>query len=94
MPEKLTTFDKLHDEENSVFVLENIVHSNNKRMINFVQDFFFEVKGLKGVVVKHSILSNTLHCVNLTGRSMQALVNFTEGALSYNSKKFKVLERG
>ena len=47
MPEKFTTLNKLHDKENSIFVLENVIHADDERMINIEEDLLLQVKRLK-----------------------------------------------
>lgn len=36
MPKKLTTFDKIHQKENSELILEHVIHWNNEGMVNFI----------------------------------------------------------
>ena len=40
MSEQLPSFNEIHDEENSVLVLENVVHTDYEWMIDCVENFF------------------------------------------------------
>jgi len=44
MDKELSTFYKLHDEINSELILKDIVHANNKRMIDAIKDFLFHLQ--------------------------------------------------
>lgn len=46
MLEQLTTLDELHDEVNTISLLEYVVHANNERMVDLVEDQFFNLKRL------------------------------------------------
>ena len=45
------TFDKIHNEENSELILENIVHTDNEWMINLVKDFLRRAGGRMAFIV-------------------------------------------
>ena len=40
MSEQLTSFNEIHDEKNSVLVLENIVHTDYEWVVYCVENFF------------------------------------------------------
>ena len=82
MAEKLATFDKIHQKENSELILENVIHAYNERMVNFIQDFLFKLQTLHRVIFKDDIFSYTFHCVNFFRFYMLTLENFTKSALS------------
>ena len=44
MSEKLTTLDKVHKEENSDGVLENVLHTYDEWVINVIENFLFKFK--------------------------------------------------
>lgn len=46
MLEELTALDELHNEVDSVGLLENIVHSEDEGVVNLVEDELFNLKRL------------------------------------------------
>ena len=44
MLEELATLNELHDEVYAVRLLENVVHSDDKRVINLVEDELLDLK--------------------------------------------------
>ena len=42
--EQLATLDELHDEKDSLSVLEDIVHAYDEGVFDVVQDFLFKLK--------------------------------------------------
>ena len=61
MLEQLATLDKLHDEVNTISLLENVVHANNERMVDLVEDQFFDLKRLNWLMLNNDIFSDTFH---------------------------------
>jgi hypothetical protein len=57
MHEKFTTSDEAHDEKDFGFGLENIVHSDEERMICLHENFFLKLCALYLVIIKDNILS-------------------------------------
>jgi len=64
MHEQLSSSNELHDEENLLVCLEDVLHTNKEWMIGLEQYIFLEKGTLNLVVVKDNILSKTLHSVN------------------------------
>jgi len=84
MSEKLTTLNEIHEEINSISITENIIHTNDEWMIDFVKNLFFELKGVHRLVLNDDILSNTFHSINFLGPDVHNLKNFSKSTLSYN----------
>lgn len=82
--EELTTLDELHDEVNAVGLLKDVVHADDKRMVNLVKDEFLDLEGLDGLVLDNYVFSYTLHCVELILELVLDEVNFPEGAPANN----------
>jgi hypothetical protein len=55
MHEKLTTSDKLHDEEDFKVCLEHELHTNEERMIGLLQDIFLKHSRLNLVIIQNDI---------------------------------------
>lgn len=51
VPEKLSSFNEVHQEEYSLLVFEDVVHAYNKRVFYVVQNFFFKFQGVHLVVL-------------------------------------------
>ena len=62
-------------------------------MINFVQDFFFKLQTLHGLIVKNYIFSNAFHGINLLGFNMLTLEHFAKCSFTNYFDEFKVLKR-
>jgi len=67
MSEQLTTLDELHQEVDTVVVLENVVHVNDERVVDAIEDIFLQLDILELLVVNDDVLSDTLHSVDLLG---------------------------
>lgn len=63
VPKELTTFDEFHEEENTEFVLENILHVYKEGVINGVENIFFELNVIHLLVLNNDVFSNGLHGV-------------------------------
>ena len=61
MLEELATLDELHDEVDAVGFLEHVVHSDDERMINLMQNQFFNLKRLYGLVLDYNIFPDAFH---------------------------------
>ena len=67
MLEELTTLDELHDEVDSVGLLEDVVHSDDERVVHLVEDQLLNLEGLDGLVLDHDIFPDAFHGVVLIG---------------------------
>jgi hypothetical protein len=67
VPKQLTSFDKVHQEVNSVIVLEHILHIYQKWVVDRVKNIFFKLYIIHLLIFKDNVLSDTLHCIQLTG---------------------------
>jgi len=90
MSKQLTTFNKVHEEENSELILENVIHRYDKWMFNIVKNFFLQFKGSKWIILNNNIFSNAFHCINFLSFNMLNLENFTESSFSDNSNKLEI----
>ena len=51
MPKQLSSFYEVHQEEYSLLVLKHVVHPNNERMLDVIQNLFFELQRVHLVVL-------------------------------------------
>ncbi len=63
---KFTTLHEVHEEVNPELVLEDILHINQERVINRVEDIFFQLNIIHLLVLDDDVLSDALHGVKLT----------------------------
>lgn len=57
MHEKLSTPDKLHNEENLLIGLKYVLHAHEEWVISFEQNIFFKECALNLIIVQNDILS-------------------------------------
>lgn len=90
--EELATLDKVHQEVDAIFVLENVVHGYDEWVLHLVEDVLFELQTLKEVLVYYHILANALHSIELIGLSLLYHVDLAKGTFSNKLEDVKVLE--
>lgn len=62
--EKLTTSDKLHDEEDLHVGLEDELHTNEEGMVSLLQDIFLKHSRFNLIVIQNDILPERFHGVH------------------------------
>ena len=81
MPVELSTSDKLHNEENPVFSLEDIFHIDHEGVRSVHQNLFFKQAVVNQSFLDQEIFSNGFHCINLVISAHQK--NFSKTAFTY-----------
>jgi hypothetical protein len=89
---QLAAFNKIHDEIDAEFVLEHEVHAHDERVLNSIQDVFFQLQTFKEVLINNHILSDAFHGVNVTCLALPHHVHLAEGSLSKHAHDDKILE--
>jgi hypothetical protein len=51
MSEEFTTFNKIHDEEHSILILKDIVHTDEEWMINVKENFLLKLEGVNVLIL-------------------------------------------
>lgn len=92
MSEEFTTLDKFHEEVDSIFVLENIIHANYERMFNIEENILFKLNVVKLLIVDNSVLSNTLHSIYVFSVNIFDQENLTKSTFSNHSSNDKILK--
>ena len=92
MLEKLAALDELHDEVDSVRLLEDIVHPNDERMVHLIQDELLNLQRLDRLVLNDDVLSNDFHGEVLVLLFVPNEINFAKGAPSNDADQLKVVE--
>lgn len=91
MPEQLASLDKLHYEVYAEIILEHILHVDDKRMINRVQDILLKLDVFKLLIVYNYILSDAFHGKNFFVKHVLNEIHFTKGSFANHFKDLKVL---
>ncbi len=84
MHEQLTTSDEAHNEENLLWGLEYISHSDEIGVIGLEQNVFFQFGGLNLVVLDNHVFSQRLHGIHILSAPLYDQKDFTERASSNN----------
>lgn len=92
MSKQLSSFDKVHEEENSKLILEHVVHGNDEWVLNVVENFFFKLERCKRVILDNNIFSNTFHCVNFLCFNMLYLKHFSKCTFTYDSNQLEIFK--
>jgi len=64
MHEQLTSSNKLHNKEDFLVCLENVLHTHQEWVISFQQNILLQKCTFDLVVIQNDVLSETLHCVD------------------------------
>jgi hypothetical protein len=75
---ELSTLNELHDEVDSEFILEYIVHAHDEGMLHSVEDVLLKFQRLKEVLINNHILSDTLHSKDFVGVTLLYHVHLAE----------------
>lgn len=89
--EELTTLNEIHDEENSVLVLEDVIHADQERVLFAEENLFLQKKVVYRVVFQGPIFSNTFHSVHFLGLFVNDFIYFAKCSLSNNSSNLKII---
>ena len=89
--EELTTLDEFHQEIDTELVLEDVLHVNQKWMVDGAQDIFFKLDVLHLLILQDDVLADALHCVELLGAHMLNKENLTKGTLANHLPNLEVL---
>ena len=90
--EELTAFDEIHDEENSMLVLEDVIHADQKRVLFAEENLFLEKKVIDRVVFQGPIFSDTFHSMHFLSLFVNDFVYFTKCSLSNDPGNLKIIQ--
>jgi len=91
MLKELSALNELHDKVDPVGLLENIVHSNYKRMVHLIEDEFLDLERLYGFVLYHDIFSDNLHREVFVLQFIAHEIDFAESATTYDANELEVI---
>merc|ERR1740139_163316 len=94
MAEKFATFNKLHQEVDALFVLENKLHVHQEWVVYLVQDIFLQTNVLELLMLNNHILADALHSVQIPIRFMLDKEYFSKGTLANHLFDLKVFQLG
>ena len=91
--EELAALDELHQEVDTVLILEDILHVDQEWVIDLAQDVFLQLDVLHLLIFKNDILANDLHGKQLFGSNLLDQENLTKGTLADQFANLEVLQR-
>lgn len=90
MHEQLPTPDKLHHKKYLHLCLEHVLHSNQKRMVSFLQYILLQESRLHLIIIQYSILPQRLHSISLITSLLLHQKNFPKRPLPDNTFDSKI----
>ena len=90
MLEKLAAFYVVHHKVNSIGFLENVVHSNEKWMVHFIQDKLLCFHIVNRIMLDNHIFSYALHCMIFLGRLAENQVYLSKSSSADFLYQFEV----
>ena len=90
--EKLASSDKLHDKEQLIVRLKNVIHSNQKWMVSLQQDCSLQICRIKHLTIQNRILAQRLHSIVLSIAFLLNKKDFAKSSLSNYFLYFKVTQ--
>lgn len=88
---EFASFDERHDKVESLRRLEQIVHTDQKRMVTREKDIFLQLGVLNLVVLNQHIFTNSLNSVQLFGLGELSEEHFAEGSATQQHQQLEVL---
>ena len=64
--EEFTATNKAHDKKDFLFCLENVVHTNEERMIGLKKDILFKFCAFNLIIINYNVFPQRFHCINLS----------------------------
>lgn len=64
MSVKLTTLDKVHKEVNSEIVLEDVIHTDDERMLYSIKNVLLKLKTIEEILIDNYIFADAFHCID------------------------------
>ena len=92
MAEELTTLNEIHNEEDSVLILEYVIHADQERVLFAEKNLFLQKEIVDRVVFQRPIFSNTFHSMHFLGLFVHDFIYFTKCSLPYNSRNLKIIQ--
>jgi len=91
--EELTALDELHQEVDTVLILEDVLHVDQEWVIDLAQDVFLQLDVLHLLILENDILANDFHGEQLFGSNLLDKEHLTEGTLADQFANLEVLQR-
>jgi len=92
MHEQLASSYKLHNEENLLVCLENILHAHKEWVISLKKDFLLEQCAFNLIIVDNDILTQRLHGVDLSVLNFLHQEYFAETTFSNDRSNLEISE--
>jgi hypothetical protein len=76
---KLTTLHEGHNEIKACWRLEQVVHTDQVRVVTAQEDIFFKLRVLHLIILNEHVFADGFDCVHFLGTAQLRQENFTEG---------------
>jgi hypothetical protein len=90
--EELAALDEVHEEVDSVLVLEHVVHAHDEGVLDRVEDIFLELDVLELLIVDDYVLADALHRIDALRVHVLDQVDLAKGALANHLHDHEVLQ--
>ena len=89
--EEFASLNEVHNEVDSVRLLEHIVHANDEWVIHLVQNQFLNLQTVDGLVLDDHVFSDTFHGVEFATDLALHQIHFAKGASANDRNKLEVV---
>ena len=90
MAEKLSTFDKLHQEIDTEFVLEDVLHVDQEGVVNLKEDVLLHGDVVQLIVLKYEVFADALHGIESLCLLVLDEEHLTKSSFAYSFLDLKV----
>lgn len=91
MLKQLSTLDKLHDEVDAISLLEDVIHTDNERVVDLIQNELLDFERFDRLVLNDDILTNDLHCIEFILPRAPDEIDFAESASANDANQLEVV---
>jgi hypothetical protein len=84
--------DEFHEEVDSEFVLEDVLHVYYEGMIHIEEDLFFKFDVIELLIVNNNVFPNALHCIDLVVFGILNEEDFAKCAFANHLLNHEVLQ--
>lgn len=89
--EEFAALYEVHDKVDAKGFLKDVIHANNERMVDLVENQFLNLQRIYRVMLYHHILPDALHRVQLVILLATDQVDFAESASTNYGEQFEIV---
>ena len=91
--EEFSALDKLHEEVDTVLILEDILHVDQEGVVDGAQDIFLKLNVFHLFILENDIFADALHREEILRDDVLDKEHLTKCSLAYHLENCKVLQR-